>query len=154
MPDGAPKGWPADEANPTVNITAAGIYAFNLWVTDDDGSVSEPDTIKFTVGSAVDPAVMACVESVFPDVTPECAECMCSKGAMCQMAVTETACNADCWGLIRCIGAMCPDFMPGGPTDCVVGMCMPFLAGAMAAGPAGMCVRMCVDVCRAPAPMP
>ena len=149
--DGA---WPADEMKPTVTITAAGVYQFALWVHDNKGATSEPDTIKITVGNAVDPAVTACVASVLPSVPAECSECLCSKGEMCRAAVAQTACGEACWTFIRCLGAKCPNFRAMAmqmPPDysCLTGMCMAeYTAGNMGATPVGACIAMCPEQCR------
>jgi hypothetical protein len=43
------------EASPTIMLTA-GVWAFSLWVVDDEGQWSSPDTIRLIVG---DPPVVA-----------------------------------------------------------------------------------------------
>ena len=160
MPEGSPKGWPADEATPTVNVTAAGVYGFNLWVTDDTGSVSEPDLIKFTVGNAVDPALAGCMATVLPSVPADCSACLCGIDDTCRNAVNQTACGEPCWGLIRCLGEKCPNFRMMAmqmPPDypCLTTNCMEFVGGATAATPVGMCINSCPDECRGmPAMMP
>jgi hypothetical protein len=166
MPEGAAKGWPEDTANPKVTITAAGVYSFNLWVTDDTGSQSEPDTIKFTVGTAVDPKVEACVEAVVPTVPDECKRCLCSASERCQVDViatpTEgqtpaaTGCNEACWTFISCLGAKCPNFtmmamqMPPDYSCLTMNCSAEFMAGQTGATAVGACIRMgCTEQCRA-----
>jgi hypothetical protein len=56
VPQGDELGWPEDVAQPRVELSE-GAWAFSLWVTDNQGAVSDPDTIKLIVGNA--PAVDA-----------------------------------------------------------------------------------------------
>ena len=45
VPDGAAPDWPEDIERPELKLSAAGTYAFTLWVIDDDGLVSDPSTV-------------------------------------------------------------------------------------------------------------
>lgn len=159
MPEGAPKGWPEDKASPVVTITAPGVYSFNLWVTDEMDSVSEPDTIKFTVGSAVDPAVTACLPTVLPSVPDPCKNCLCGVSDTCRNDVKETACGEACWTFIRCLGEKCPDFRAMAAMmdySCLTMNCAAeYQAGMMGATQVGACIAMCPEECRStPAMMP
>jgi len=49
VPEGETPDWPADVEQPEVTLDA-GNYAFTLWVTDDRGLVSAPDTLTIVVG--------------------------------------------------------------------------------------------------------
>jgi hypothetical protein len=59
LPPGEQPGWPEDVPQPRVQL-GEGAWTFSLWVTDNQGAVSEPDTIKLIVGDApaVDAGVM------------------------------------------------------------------------------------------------
>lgn len=59
LPQGAEPGWPDDVKQPLVEL-GAGAWEFSLWVTDNEGAVSDPSTIKLIVGDA--PALDAGVE--------------------------------------------------------------------------------------------
>jgi hypothetical protein len=53
--DGGASGEGAPEAEDVVKpevILTEGVYTFLLWVTDDDGATSAPDTVVITVGGA------------------------------------------------------------------------------------------------------
>lgn len=159
MPEGSQKGWPADEATPTVTITEAGVYTFNLWVVDDAGSISVPDPIKFTVGNAVDPKVAACLPTVLASVPDPCKNCLCSVSDTCRNDVQETACGEACWTFIRCLGEKCPNFRAMAATmdySCLTMNCSAeYAAGMMGATQVGACIAMCPDECRSmPAMMP
>jgi hypothetical protein len=149
--DGA---WPPDEMQPKITITAAGVYSFALWVHDDKGAKSEPDTVKITVGTAVDPAIAECMTTVAPSVPATCSECLCSTSEQCRNDVKESACNEACWTFLRCLGTKCPDFRTMAmqmPPDysCLTANCMAeYTAGMAGATPAGACVTACGEVCR------
>ncbi len=154
VPAGAAENWPDDVMNPMVALDQ-GKYRFSLWVIDDDGATSEPDTVEISVGS--DP-VEECVGGVVPAVAPPCATCLCGISDMCRGAVVESACDEACWGLIRCIGSKCPDFAAMAAMSnfsCLTMNCMAEYtasqAGAtpMGATPAGACARMCPAECAA-----
>jgi hypothetical protein len=51
LPQGDEPGWPQDVKQPRVELSE-GAWAFSLWVTDNQGAVSDPDTIKLVVGEA------------------------------------------------------------------------------------------------------
>jgi hypothetical protein len=49
VPDGEAPSWPDDVAQPHVKL-GEGRWSFSLWVTDDEGEISDPDTIQLIVG--------------------------------------------------------------------------------------------------------
>lgn len=51
IPDGEDASWPEDVAQPHVTLTK-GNWSFALWVTDNKGAVSDPDTIELIIGDA------------------------------------------------------------------------------------------------------
>ncbi|HWW82941.1 MAG TPA: hypothetical protein VNZ26_05020, partial [Vicinamibacterales bacterium] len=63
VPAGAAPNWPGTAERPQVEL-GEGIWSFSLWVTDNRGAVSQPDTIKITVGKVVDPAFKQCADQV------------------------------------------------------------------------------------------
>lgn len=144
---------PKPVAQPKVTL-GEGTWRFVLWVTDNKGKISNPDTVEFVVGkppATSDPKVAECVGKVLPSVPMACSTCLCAIDDKCRTAVEEPACGEDCWGLIQCIGAKCPDFAAMammGDYSCVTGNCMSFVAGgssgAMGATP---CLMKCTDSC-------
>jgi hypothetical protein len=54
VPDGAEPNWPDDVEQPVVQLSAAGRYAFTLWVIDDQGLVSDPSSVTLVLTSGVD----------------------------------------------------------------------------------------------------
>jgi hypothetical protein len=149
VPEGEEATWPDDEARPTV-VLGEGVWNFSLWVRDDSGALSAPDSVTIFVGSSADP-VAECAATVASVVADPCKECLCGLDDMCKMAVAETACNADCWALISCVGANCPDFAAMAAMmdyTCLTTNCSAELAAGMAgATPAGACARMCPEAC-------
>jgi hypothetical protein len=152
-PADVPANWPDDVLNPTV-VLDRGSYVFTLWVIDDKGAVSEPDTVTISIGS--DP-IAECMAGVIPALAAPCATCLCGiEMPDCRARVVETACDASCWALIQCIGANCPDFATmamAGDFSCLTTNCLmqyqASQAGAtpMGATPAGECARMCPTEC-------
>jgi hypothetical protein len=49
VPDGEANDWPEDVERPELTLDA-GSYVFTLWVIDNKGLVSAPDTLKVVVG--------------------------------------------------------------------------------------------------------
>ena len=102
-PDDTDADWPEDEARPTVTL-GEGIWSFSLWVTDDKGGVSDPDTIDLMVGDVVDigPPPVMCNDAVCkPNVTlpgmtePAVACCDMDNDGACGVAVdTMGGCEA------------------------------------------------------------
>jgi hypothetical protein len=153
-PADAPANWPDDVMNPTVTLDR-GTWRFTLWVVDDRGATSEPDTVEIAIGS--DP-VAECVAGVVPAVAPTCSACLCALDDMCRGSVVETACDESCWALIRCIGANCPDFAAMAMMadySCLTTNCLPeYMASQagmtpMGATNAGACARRCTAECAA-----
>ena len=150
-PSGSDPGWPDDKPKVPLSL-GPGLWGFTLFVTDDRGAISTPDSVTISIGG--DPRVKTCMDGVLKadTISDDCKSCICSQSDTCRMNVVETACDATCWGLIQCIATMCPDFAKmsmQSPPDfsCVTGKCSAFLAGAMAATAAGMCVTPCAMDC-------
>jgi hypothetical protein len=142
---------PDDVAKPKVKV-GEGTWRFVLFVTDNKGKRSQPDTVAFTVGAppaTSDPKVAACVANVIPSVPTPCATCVCALDDTCRMNVQKDVCDADCWGLIQCIGQKCPTFSMDMDTSCVITNCMDVLGGSTGAMAAGSCVVKCLDSCPA-----
>jgi hypothetical protein len=145
VPDAGPPGRageidPKDSARPTIELDR-GTYVFTLWVTDDRHAVSEPDSVTIRVGT--DP-VAECVAKTLSVVSEPCRQCVCDMDDACRAAVV--ACDQECWSLIACVGAMCPDTSD---TACIVMNCMPYLGAATPATAAGKCVTPCASMCAA-----
>jgi hypothetical protein len=147
VPAGSDGAWPEDVERPMVSLPD-GDYKFVLWVVDDKGAISDPDTLEISVGGTpIDPALQSCVDSVVPTVQQRCAACVCGVSDACKAAANMSVCGPDCWGLLNCIGTMCPDFMTN--MSCVTTNCTSFLGGATGAQMIGGCVTMCAADCRA-----
>jgi hypothetical protein len=129
---------PDDVARPMLELER-GRYTFVLWVKDNDGAVSEPDSVTINIGT--DPIAQCVADSL--DLVPEaCLACSCGGGEACLAATV--GCREDCWGLIRCIVQMgCAT----GDTACIIANCGPFLGGATAATAVGPCVTPCAAAC-------
>jgi len=130
---------PDDSARPELELEQ-GTYTFLLWVEDDRGAISAPDSVSVNVGT--DPIAQCVADSL--QVVPEaCLSCVCGAGAECLEATV--ACREDCWQLLSCIGANCPD---SSDTACIVMNCSAALGGAMGATAIGPCIMSCTDVCQ------
>ena len=130
-----------------------GTWSFSLWVTDNQGAVSQPDTITITVG--VDP-IKQCADNVLSTEPAACSQCLCSQsgtqGDMCRAAVTVDKCDQTCWNLVNCIAAMCPDFQAMAakmPPDysCVTANCAAYIGGSTGATPVAPCFNACTNEC-------
>ena len=114
---------PAGNPAPTMMLPI-GKHKFSLWVTDNDGRVSKPATLKFEVKMASnyhpDPACMAAYGMV--NANAACVECVCSPMAPmggCLELYQNCYKNTDsmfgtlCGGVItcaiagKCVGSMC-----------------------------------------------
>jgi hypothetical protein len=146
VPDGEAPTWPEDAERPTV-VVPQGVWTFALWVQDDNGAVSLPDTVKITVGDPnplSDPEVAACAEAIAADTSDACKACVCSASDACRTSIA--ACDEVCWSLIGCVAANCPDFdamASQGDYSCLAEHCIEFAGGGVAAMAAGPCVTGC-----------
>ncbi len=103
LPDGGGDALdPDDVAKPEITLDE-GVWRFNLWVTDNEGSVSKPAQVTIAIG---DDPVAECIASARPRVTEACRTCACDRGAECAEAVS--ACDDDCWERIACVRTHCP----------------------------------------------
>jgi hypothetical protein len=105
VPDGESQEWPDDVAMPHVKL-GEGKWSFSLWVTDDDGAISDPEVIELIVGDAPEvdagPAAVMCMGKVCdPKVTlpgasePSVGCCDMDNGGACGAVVdTMGACEA------------------------------------------------------------
>jgi hypothetical protein len=153
LPPGEESTWPEDVANPQVELPE-GAYTFSLWVVDERGAVSEPDTVQIQVGNPdplADPRVAACAAEVVPSVSDPCKACVCSVDDECRTNIVASVCDQTCWDLIDCTDERCPDFAQDMDVGlaCILTNCGEFLAAGMAAMAAGRCVIECADVCSA-----
>jgi hypothetical protein len=149
VPPGAPPNWPGDVKQPQVSLDQ-GIWFFTLWVIDDSGEISNPDTIKITVGAVVDPAVQQCADQVVSTEPEACRQCICKQSDMCRAAVTADKCDATCWNLINCIAGNCPDFNAMAAKmdySCLTAHCSAYTSGGTAATPVGPCFTACLNEC-------
>jgi hypothetical protein len=156
VPEGEAPTWPEDGEQPTV-ILPQGVWTFALWVEDDRGAVSLPDTVKITVGDPsplADPEVAACAEQIVGDTSDACKACVCATSDACRTSIA--ACDQVCWNLITCVAANCPDFdamASQGDYSCLVEHCVEFAAGGVAAMAAGPCVTGCDECAGGPVNM-
>jgi hypothetical protein len=155
VPAGQGPDWPGSEAKVTVTL-GEGIWTFNLWVIDNGGAISDVDRATVTIGKPdplTDPKVKMCVDNVYEMVAPSCKTCICNQSDTCRAAVTKDKCDANCWGLISCIGSKCPNFAAMAASmdySCLTTNCMAFLSGATGATAAGMCITTsCLSDCAA-----
>jgi len=146
VPDGEQPNWPADVAQPVVEL-GEGTFTFVLWVVDDGGAVSDPVTLQITIAAPLSTAVAACVDGAVTTVERACKVCVCGVSDDCRAAAAQTVCGPECWGLLSCIGARCPTYMAGGDTSCLVSMCSAFLPGATGAQRIAPCLTSCRDSC-------
>ena len=147
VPDGG-DGNPSAELDPPNDRKAKvvldrGKYTFTLWVTDDHGAISRPDTVTVKIGG--DP-VQECIAGAFETLDDTCRQCLCTQSEACQAAIP--GCGKDCWGLIGCIAVNCPTFSMDMDIACVGTNCGQFVAGGQTgAMAAGSCVSPCAMEC-------
>lgn len=149
IPPGAPLNWPGDMAKPQVSL-GEGIWSFTLWVVDNGGAISNPDSIQITVGNVVDPAVQQCADTVVASEPEACKQCVCMQGDKCRAAVMASACDQTCWNLVNCVAAHCPDFMAmsaKGDYSCLTSSCSAYVGGSTGATPVAPCFNPCMKEC-------
>jgi hypothetical protein len=147
-PDAAPD-WPGTTVQPQIEL-GQGIWYFTLWVTDNLGAVSNPDTIKISIGNVVDPVVQQCADAVVSTEPEACRQCLCKQSDMCRTAVVATACDTTCWNLVNCIAANCPNFAmmaATGDYSCVTTNCAAYTGGSSGATPVAPCFNACTSQC-------
>jgi hypothetical protein len=149
IPPGAAPNWPGEVMQPQVDL-GEGIWSFALWVVDDGGAISSPDTIKITIGAAVDPAVKQCADNVVSTEPPACRQCVCSQSDKCRTAVISSACDQTCWNLVNCVAANCPNFQAMaamGDYSCLTTNCSAYTSGSTGATPVAPCFNACQSDC-------
>jgi len=156
--DDLPRPEPWDGAKPEVELPQ-GVHVFHLWVTDDDGAVSDADRVVIAVGEPLpeegeerevvieeDAGMCPATEATCLDgettngISDECRACTC---AACPAEAMD--CDEACWGLVNCVATDC-----GGDTgniDCITTMCAEHLAGATPAIAIGPCAVGCTAEC-------
>jgi hypothetical protein len=74
-----------------------GTYQYSLWVTDNEGVVSEPATVEFTIKTPVNYMPDAACAAMYMSAIPECVDCVCTPTASMGCLDAYTACyqNAD-----------------------------------------------------------
>jgi hypothetical protein len=55
VPEGEQTDWPEDVERPSVRLPGPGKYSFALWVTDDRGRISDPNTLTIEVSTGAGP---------------------------------------------------------------------------------------------------
>ena len=146
VPEGEEPTWPEDVVRPQVTLDQ-GDYVFTLWVIDERGNVSTPDSVRVSVSAPLDATTQSCLDGVAQNASRSCAQCVCGVSDMCREAVSASACSDTCWGLLTCIWQNCPDFMPGGDTTCLTSKCTQFLSAGQAARTLTPCITDCSDTC-------
>jgi hypothetical protein len=132
-PEGQGPGWPADEVQPTVTL-GEGTWSFSLWVTDDDGAISNPSEISLIVGDAPEidagpPKVMCMGMICDPMVTlpgapgPSQGCCDMDSGGACG-AVVDTMGGCEAVNQPGTDDPSCPSAMSSAGTT-IVGCCKP-----------------------------
>lgn len=143
---------PDDVKSPTLML-GAGTWEFTLFVIDDDGEVSSPDTVTIQVGSALPPKVAACMEAAASTIAEDCSQCVCEIDDMCRELFT--ACDEACWTFYTCVENNCREITSQVPIDmemartCTVDNCSDYFGGVGPWIPLEMCVRKdpCGTIC-------
>ena len=149
VPAGEALNWPGDGVSPTVMLDK-GIWSFSLWVTDNGGAISTPDTIKITIGDVVDPVVQQCTSAVISTEPEACRTCLCTQSETCRGVVTMDKCDQTCWDLINCVASNCPDFMNMAAKmdySCLTANCSAYTGGIAGATTATPCFTACPNDC-------
>jgi hypothetical protein len=135
-PDGSPGRSgpdPADVMSPTISLTA-GTWVFVLFVTDNEGGISQPSKVTIQVGSGVSPEVTECANAALSTITEDCRLCVCGVSDTCRTAVPK--CTDDCWNLLFCVDTKCAGIDPSDTSAqamCATGMCAEFLSAGVLA---------------------
>ena len=141
---------PQDVVSPTVTLDA-GLWIFTLFVTDDEGGVSQPSAVMIRVGSDASPAAMACSGASLPTIAEDCRLCACDVGDECRTAMM--ACDQPCWDFYTCVQNECGEFSGDmmGLANCVRASCATFFSGVGKYMPLEPCVNMppCGPICSA-----
>lgn len=143
---------PDDVMSPTLML-GAGTWEFTLFVIDNEGEVSAPDTVTIQVGSALPPKVVACMRDAASTIADGCKQCVCGIDDMCRMLFTE--CDEACWTFYTCVENNCSDITSQVPIDmeaartCTVDNCSDYFGGVGPWIPVEMCVRKdpCGTIC-------
>jgi len=143
---------PDDEVSPTLTLEA-GTWEFTLFVIDNEGEVSSPDTVTIQVGSALPPKVAACMAAAASTITDACKQCVCETDDMCRELFV--ACDEACWTFYTCVENNCSDITSQVPIDtnaartCTVDNCSAHLGGVGPWLPLEPCVRRdpCGTIC-------
>lgn len=131
-------------AKPKVKLSE-GVWTFTLWVEDDRGLYSAPDSVVITVGAPTDTRIDDCVADAADSVDEACRRCVCAIDDVCRdVAVT---CDDNCWGLTFCGEEMCGDVSEADLPGCVIGGCSEFLGGSEGAQALAPCWEACVEEC-------
>jgi hypothetical protein len=102
---GDPPAGPA----PSVSL-GEGTYQYSLWVTDDEGAVSEPATVEFTIKTPTNYMPDAMCKMNYMSAIAECVDCVCTPTAMMGCLDNYNACylNTDamfvtlCTAIVNC----------------------------------------------------
>lgn len=143
---------PDDEVSPTLTL-GAGTWQFTLFVIDNEGEVSSPDTVTIQVGSGLDPEVVACMAAAASTIADDCKQCVCETDDMCRELFT--ACDEACWTFYTCVENNCREITSQVPVDmnaartCTVDNCSDFFGGVGPWIPLEACVRRdpCGTIC-------
>jgi hypothetical protein len=113
-------GDPPPEQSPQVTL-GEGHYQYSLWVTDDEGTISAPATLEFTIETPTTFMPDPVCAMTYMSAIPECVDCVCTPNAMMGCLDSFTACyqNADpmfvtlctavvdCARMMGCTGSAC-----------------------------------------------
>lgn len=96
-------GDPMAIRSPSLSL-GEGEYQYSLWVTDDEGMISEPATVAFTIKTPVTYVPDAACKMTFVSEIAECVDCACTPNAMLGCYDEYAACylNADSMFVALC----------------------------------------------------